>query len=60
MAMVAKELDCEVKNLIEGGVYMFRQAALRSEKSTLQVAEITYNQTVNFPLILVGCCHRMI
>ena len=27
MAMVAKELDCEVKNLIEGGVYMFRQAA---------------------------------
>ena len=43
MAMVAKELDCEVKNLIEGGVYMFRQAALRSEKSTLHVAEITYN-----------------
>ena len=24
MAMVAKELECEVKNLIEGGVYMFR------------------------------------
>ena len=27
MAMVAKELECEVKNLIEGGVYMFRVVA---------------------------------
>ena len=26
MAMVAKELECEVKNLMEGGVYMFRGA----------------------------------
>ena len=26
MAMVAKELECEVKNLMEGGVYMFREA----------------------------------
>ena len=44
MAMVAKELDCEVKNLIEGGVYMFRQAALRSEKSAHASSKIKYRE----------------